>query len=151
MLHDVALRPILEQPAGKHPSPLPLARLEHVDLHKRAGFLRIFPLRGALATAQPHDGATNLPRFSRLQRQFGNEPVSFVEEAQHRDAVGIRRYALVHLCDVFGRARSGFRGGLVRRRRGRGVALASGDEQSPARRQHQPCMAHHAPPGVHGR
>ncbi len=66
MLDDIALGPFLEQPAGKYAVPLVVAIFEHEELHERAGFLRHFPLRGALAGAQADNGAADAHALSRL-------------------------------------------------------------------------------------
>jgi hypothetical protein len=155
VLDDVAVGPFLEQPAGKHPPPILAAMIEHHELHESAGFLRILPLRGALARAQTHHRAPDPHALSRFQPDIPDEAVALVEQAQHR-------LALFHRSDtgigILGAGRGsclGQRAGVCGRWRRRIVAaIASGQRQrGPGQRQRcQPaggCTAH-AASGVHG-
>lgn len=87
MLDDIALGPVLEQPAGKDAAPVLRSVIEHDQLDERPGFLRTFPLGGALAGAQPDDRTADTNAFAWLQRDIANEAVALVEEAEHRHAL----------------------------------------------------------------
>jgi len=59
MLDHIAVGPLAENPARKDAAPLVVALILHRQLHKSAGFGRIFPRRGLFARAQPDDRAAD--------------------------------------------------------------------------------------------
>jgi hypothetical protein len=111
--------------------------IEHDQLHECPGFLRPFPLSGAFARAQPHDGAANADAFAGFQRNVAHQPVAFVEEAEHGDSLRHRGYARIGifftLCDG-DRPRFGKRSCLFRFC-GRGALLPVATSQ----REHRYC------------
>lgn len=119
MLDDVAVRPVLEQPAGKNAPPLRRPVLEHDQLDKRTRFLRHFPLGGALARADAHDGATNANAFAGFQADIAHQPVALVEQAEHRHTLWHWRDAGIHVIGGPCGSRRGFGNGpVILRRRG---------------------------------
>jgi len=100
------------------------------DLHECAGFLRVFPRRGALAGRQLYNDVADAARFARLQHHLFGDIVALVDQAQCRHAV-LDRGAIVafdHAAGQCGRA-----GGLGRfgRRRRFGLAAASRRHDTP--------------------
>jgi hypothetical protein len=93
VLDDVALGPFLEDPARKDAIPFIVALILHRQLDEGAGFGRIFPRRGRLARAQPHDRAADARGVAGLHLELADQPVALVEEAEHRDAFGHRSRA----------------------------------------------------------
>ncbi|EPR18872.1 hypothetical protein M527_11950 [Sphingobium indicum IP26] len=91
MLHDIAVRPFAEQPAGKIAPPFIVGGAAHVQLHEGAGFLHIFPGRRGFAGLQPNDGVAHAQRFAGFHRQVGGDAVALVEQADHRHALVHRR------------------------------------------------------------
>jgi len=85
VLDDIAVRPFLEQPAGKDAVPFVVAALKHVELDEGAGFAVHFPGRRGLAGAQSHHGIADAQRFAGLQRQRAGDAVALVEQADLRD------------------------------------------------------------------
>jgi hypothetical protein len=63
-----------------------------VDLHKCPGQLFRFPRRGRFAGAQPNGHILDPHCLARLQGQVAHDPVSLVQQAQHRHPLGHRRY-----------------------------------------------------------
>jgi hypothetical protein len=60
-------------------------------LHERAGFGRVFPRRGALASRQLDDHIANAPRFAAFQHDILGDVVALVEQAQRGHPVAHRR------------------------------------------------------------
>lgn len=87
MLDDVAFGAFLEQPARKDAVPFVVALVLHGQLDERARLRRIFPRRGLFASAQPHDRAADTRRIAGLHLELADQPVAFVEQADHRDAL----------------------------------------------------------------
>jgi hypothetical protein len=94
VLDHVAVGPLAKNPARKDAIPFVVALVLHRQLHERAGFGRIFPRRSLLACAQPHDRTADPRRFAGLHLEVADEPVTFVEQADHRDTLGHRGRAL---------------------------------------------------------
>jgi len=94
VLDDIAVGPLAENPARKHPSPFVVALILHRQLDERPGFGRVFPRRGLLARAQPDDRPADSHHIARRHLQLADQPVAFVEQADHRDALGHRGRAL---------------------------------------------------------
>jgi hypothetical protein len=151
VLDDVAIRAVLEQPAGKHSPPLVAAMIEHDQLDKSSGFLRRFPLRGAFAGAQPHDRAADADAFTRLQRQIAHQAVALVEQTKQRHPIRHRGDTSINIVCTRRRLRLGDRGivgGWWRRRFT--LSLATGQCQRGKPRQYQCSGPHgHAASGVH--
>ena len=93
MFDHIAVGPLAENPTGKDAAPFVVALILDGQLDEGARFGRIFPRRGLLARAQPDDRAADSYRFAGLHLDIANQPVSFVEQANHRDAFGHRRRA----------------------------------------------------------
>jgi hypothetical protein len=91
MLDDIAVRPFLEQPAGKDAVPLIVAGLAHVELHEGAGLGHFLPWRGRLAGAQPHNRIVDAQRLARLHAELAGLAIALVEQADHRNALCHRR------------------------------------------------------------
>jgi hypothetical protein len=91
VLHDIAVGPVAEQPAGKIASPFAIGAAAHVELHERAGVLHIFPRRAGFASLQAHDRVAHPHRFAGLQRQIAGQPVALVEQADDSGPLGHRR------------------------------------------------------------
>ena len=91
MLHDIAVGPLLEQPAGKVAPPFAVCGAAHVELYESAGFGHIFPRRRRLAGLETDDGIADAQRVARLHRKIGGNAVAFVEQADHGHALGHRR------------------------------------------------------------
>jgi hypothetical protein len=66
VLHDIAFRPLAENPTRKDAIPFLVARLENHQLHKGTGFGIIFPRRGLFASLQADEGIANTLLFARL-------------------------------------------------------------------------------------
>jgi hypothetical protein len=91
VLHDIAVGPFAEQPAGKIAPPFAVGRTAHVQLHEGAGFLYIFPGRAGFASLQPHDRVADPQRFTGLHAEIASEAVALVEQADHGDSLRHRR------------------------------------------------------------
>jgi len=91
VLHDVAVWPFAEQPAGKVAPPFAVRAAAHVQLHESAGFLDIFPWRAGFAGLKPHDRIAHAQGFARLHRQVAGQAVALVEQADHGHPVRHRR------------------------------------------------------------
>jgi hypothetical protein len=158
VLDDVAVRPFLEQPAGKDGAPLLIARIEHDQLDESAGFLRHFPLGGAFARAQPHHRAADAQALPRLQFDIADQPVALVEQPQHRHALLHRGHALIDVILALRRACLGQRAGIGGGRRRLRLAMARGQraeaqrraQQGQARRPGDLAHRRHAASGVQG-
>jgi hypothetical protein len=87
VLHDIAVGPFAEQPAGKIAPPFAVRTAAHIQLHEGAGFLHIFPWRAGFAGLQAHDCIAHAHRFARLHRQVAGQAVALVEQADHRHAL----------------------------------------------------------------
>jgi hypothetical protein len=90
VLDDIAFGPILEQPARKDAIPFVIALFLHGQLNKGTGFRGRFPWRGAFTGAQPNNGAANARAVAGAHFQITHEPITFVEQRDHRDPVGHR-------------------------------------------------------------
>lgn len=154
MLDDIAVWPVFEQPAGKIASPGVAAMIEHDQLDEGPGFLRIFPLRRALASTQPDDGAADADAFAGLQRDVSHQSVALVEQSEDGNALLHRGDPGIWIAGTSCRPRFGNRAIVCWRRRC-GVALAIASAQ----RHHRPGQskherqsgtgARHAASGVH--
>jgi hypothetical protein len=91
VLDDVERRRFLVKPTGKDPAPA-LVRLLDVDLDEGAGQLFLFPRRGCLAGAQAHDHVLPPRRLPRMKRDVLDDSITFVEDAENRDALRHRRH-----------------------------------------------------------
>jgi len=109
MLDHIAVGPLAENPARKDAAPFVVALVLHGELDESAGFGRVFPRRGHLARAHPHDRAADAHRFAGLHLELADQPVALVEQADHGDALGHRGRAF-DAAD-FLRHAFGFRGG----------------------------------------
>jgi hypothetical protein len=89
VLDDVERRRLLIDPAGEYAPPLPVAAL-HLELEEGSGELLALPRRRRLARQQPDYGIFQPHRLSRPHRQIPDDPVAFVENADHRDSLGHR-------------------------------------------------------------
>ncbi len=90
MLDDVERRRFLVDPAREYPPPL-LVGPPHVELKERAGQLLILPRRRCLTRQQADDRVLEPCRLAGLERQVADDPVSLVEQPDHRDPLGHRR------------------------------------------------------------
>ncbi|CCW16080.1 hypothetical protein EBBID32_4110 [Sphingobium indicum BiD32] len=91
MLHDVAVGPFAEQPAGKIAPPFAIGAAADVQLHEGTGFLHIFPRRAGFAGLKPHDRVAHAQRLARLHRQIAGQAVALVEQADHSHTLRHRR------------------------------------------------------------
>jgi hypothetical protein len=91
MLHDIAVGPFAEQPAGKIAPPFAVGTASHIQLHEGPGFLHIFPWRAGFAGLKPHDRVAHPQRFARFHRQVAGQAVALVEQADHCRALCHRR------------------------------------------------------------
>jgi hypothetical protein len=91
VLHDIAVGPFAEQPAGKIATPFIVGGAAHVELHEGAGFLHIFPWRGGFAGLQADDRIPRAQRLAGLHFEFSGDAIALVEQADHR-------LPLVHRC-----------------------------------------------------
>jgi hypothetical protein len=87
VLHDIAVGPFLEQPAGKVAAPFIVGGAADVELHKGPGFLHIFPRSGRLARLQADDGVARAQGVARLHGEVGGDAVALVEQADDGDAL----------------------------------------------------------------
>ena len=94
MLDHIAVGAFAENPARKDPIPFVVALVLHGQLDKGARLGRIFPRRGRLARAQPHDRAADPRGIARPHLEFADEAVAFVEQADDGNALGHRSCAL---------------------------------------------------------
>jgi hypothetical protein len=90
VLDDVAVGPFAENPARKDAIPFVVALILHRQLHKCPRLRRIFPRRGLLARAQPHDRAADARDIAGLHLEVANKPVALVEQTDDGDAIGHR-------------------------------------------------------------
>jgi len=124
VLHDIAVGPVAEQPAGKIAPPFAIGAAAHVKLHEGAGVLHIFPRRAGFAGLQAHDRVAHTHRFARLERQVAGQPGALVEQADNGSALGHRRAGqAVAISGTDFRALHFHRAGLVGHRH---VAVATG-------------------------
>jgi hypothetical protein len=86
VLDDVAVGPFTENPARKDAIPFVVALILHRQLDKGAGFGRVFPRRSRLARAQANDRTADSRCVARLHLDIADQPVTLVEQADHRDA-----------------------------------------------------------------
>jgi hypothetical protein len=91
VLDDVAIWPLLEQPAGKYAMPLIVAAFTHVELHESAGFRHLLPRCGLLAGPQPDDRIVDAKSLARLHLERAGDTVALVEDADFGDALRHRR------------------------------------------------------------
>lgn len=150
MLDDVALGPVLEQPAGEDAAPVLRPVIEHDQLHERTGFLRHFPLGGAFAGTQADDRAADADAFAGLQRDIADKAVALVEEAEHRHALLHRRDPGVGIVRA-GAARLWQGSRFGGRRRRFALALATGEQHrcDESRADERGFRPHHGASGVH--
>ncbi|EQA99495.1 hypothetical protein L288_19550 [Sphingobium quisquiliarum P25] len=135
MLHDIAVGPFAEQPAGKIAPPLAIGAAAHVQLNESAGFLHIFPGRGRLAGLQADDGVAHTQRFARFHRQVAGQAVSLVEQADHGDPLTHGRAGQGRIFAVADRgAFDAHRSGLVR---GGDIVIAAARQKQGAAEQWQ--------------
>ncbi|AJR22895.1 hypothetical protein TZ53_03055 [Sphingobium sp. YBL2] len=150
MLHDIAVGPFPEQPAGKVAAPFIVGGAAHVELNEGAGFLHIFPGRRGFAGLQPNNGIAHAQRFARLHRQVGGDAVALVEQADHRHPLVHRRAGegrLVAIADLL--PLDADRTALVLRRQI--VAAATGQYQGAAENRQETSRRapHHDASGLH--
>lgn len=88
MLDNIAFGAILEQPAGKYPTPFVILGAAHVQLNKCAGFRHIFPRRGHLASTQANNHIAHPQRLARFHFQVTGQAITLVEQADHRFPLG---------------------------------------------------------------
>ncbi|ALC13650.1 hypothetical protein LH20_16950 [Sphingopyxis sp. 113P3] len=148
MLDDVAFRPLPEDPARKDTIPFVVALILHAQLHEGAGFRRVFPRGSLFAGPQTHDRAADARRIARFHLKLAHQPVSLVEQAQHRGALGHRGRAfdaadfLRHLFGAHNLAGLGLAATLVaravapRERRNRQRQQERGNERARHRGSH---------------
>jgi hypothetical protein len=158
VLHHIAVRPFLEQPAGKNAAPLFLTVIEHKQLNEGTGFRRRFPLRCAFAGPQADDRATDADALPRLERYVTDKTVTLVEQADDGHSLLHRRDAGKGI-SAFGsrlHLRDGTRVGR-RRRRFVSLTIAAGERKCQqrcrrSRGQHRAQVREapdcHAPSGV---
>jgi hypothetical protein len=91
VLHDIAVGPVAEQPAGKGATPFIVGAGSHVELDEGAGFLDIFPGRAGFASLEADDRIADTQCFARLHRQIAGQPVALVEQADDGAALRHRR------------------------------------------------------------
>ena len=108
----------------------------------------------AFAGAQADDRAADADAFSRLQRNVADQPVAFIEQAEHGDTLFHRRHAGIGIVGTGGRACLGKRARVGwRRRRSLCLAITSGQRTKRQRytQGEQPWSgrAAHALSGVH--
>jgi hypothetical protein len=149
VLDDVALRPVLEQPAGKVPVPALVGRLQYVELDKGADLDDRFPGRGRLAGPQEDSGIAQLHRFARFHGQVAGHAIALVEQADDSDPVLHRGAgqdrAAAHIFDTHAHR-------PLLRLGQRVLALAGGQEQRQRRAPEQrptPQSAYRHVSGVH--
>jgi len=120
MKHYVELRTFLEQPARKCASPASIGAL-HVELDERSGQLLLLPGRGLLACPQANDSVADAHRLIWPKGEIAGDPVTLVEQPDHRDtlahrgdagvdslsAVGIHRHHIAAAFRLDGRRRTG--------------------------------------------
>jgi len=87
MLHNIAVRTFLEQPAGKDAVHFLTLAGAHIQLYKRTGFLAIFPGRGGFACPQPDNHIANTQRLAGLQPQIARFTIAFVKQADDSNTV----------------------------------------------------------------
>ncbi|PNQ03218.1 hypothetical protein A8G00_12425 [Sphingobium sp. SA916] len=150
MLHDIAVGPFPEQPAGKVAAPFIVGGAAHVELNEGAGFLHIFPGRRGFAGLQPNNGIAHAQRFARFHRQVGGDAVALVEQADHRHPLVHRRAGegrLVAIADLL--PLDADRTALVLRRQI--VAAATGQYQGAAENRQETSRRapHHDASGLH--
>jgi hypothetical protein len=92
MLDDVAIWPFLEQPSRKCPVPAVVAMLQHEQLDERALFLWHFPLGSPLTGTQAHNRPADADALAGLERDFANQAIALIQQAQHSNALGHRRH-----------------------------------------------------------
>ena len=83
MLDDIAVGPILEQPARKDAIPFIVALFLNRQLHERPGFGRRFPRRRGFAGTQADDDAADPRTVTGPHLQIADQPVTFVEQRDH--------------------------------------------------------------------
>src|SRR3546814_1625554 len=85
MLDHVAVGPLAENPARKDAAPFVVALVLHGQLDESPRFGRVFPRRGHLARAHPHDRAADAHRRAGLHLELADQPVALVEQADDGD------------------------------------------------------------------
>lgn len=71
--------------------------VEHNQLHEHPGFLWHFPLRGALARPNADDSTADADALAWFQRDVADQPITLVEQAQHRDTRFHRRHSGIYI------------------------------------------------------
>jgi len=135
VLHDIAVGPFAEQPAGKIAPPFAVGAAAHVQLHESAGFLHIFPWRAGFARLQADDRIAHAQRFARLHGQVAGQAVALVEQAD--DGTTLRHRGAGRRAVGRGADRRAFhldRAALVG---GRHIGLAAGAERQGTGKQGQ--------------
>jgi hypothetical protein len=141
MLDDVERRRFLVEPAREDTAPALVGALD-VDLDEGAGQFLRFPRGRRLARAQPYDDVLPARRLAGMKHDVLDDAVALVEDAEHRDSLRHRRYAML--------AATGAAPG--RGRRGRilllGAAVAAGKRERDQEQRGE--LAIHAYSGIHG-
>jgi hypothetical protein len=106
VLNDIAFGAFAENPPRKDAIPFAVTLIFDHQLHKGAGFRRIFPWRGGFTGAQPHQHISDTLFGAGLHRQFRYQAVALVQQAQLGDPLVHRRDA-VNILQIV-RQRSGF-------------------------------------------
>lgn len=124
--------------------------IEHDQLDEGSGFLRAFPLGGALAGAQADDRAANADAFAGLERHIAHEAVALVEEAEHRNPFFHRRDTGIGIIRT-GASRLGQRARFGRGRRRLCLPLTTGKQHCCGKRRtdQRGFRPHHGASGVH--
>ncbi len=156
MLNDIALRPVLEDPAGENAVPFIVARLAHVELNEGAYFRGAFPWRCRLARAHAYHRSAPAQCFAGLHLKIARDAVPLVEYADHGNTF-CHGCARQRACRAATRARHGagarVRLGFVRRflfttscEQG-GRQGNEGETREPPARRRAPAVGHAS--GVH--
>lgn len=110
--------------------------IEHDQLDKCPGLLRIFPLRRPLAGAQAHDCTADADALARFQGYVPDQTIALVQQAEHRDPVFHCRDTGIGVLLSGGSTRLGD-GTIVGRRRWGGFALTIASCQRQGHPRHQ--------------
>jgi hypothetical protein len=90
MLDDIQRRPLFVEPARKDPLPA-FVDLQHIHLDERPGIMVGFPGGGLFASPQAQNDVADANRFAGFQGHITGNPVTLVEQPQHRDPFCHRR------------------------------------------------------------
>ena len=91
MFNDIERRAFLVQPARENAGPASAGLLD-VKLDEGACQAVIFPWGRRIARTQAHDRIPKADRLSRLEDDIADDPVTLVEQPEHRDALRHRRH-----------------------------------------------------------